>query len=71
VSLSGLVWNIAAGMGDTISSAKQVVVIIDAMKTEIKISVGEENVRLKVTSLTQGIREGSIVQAGDKLLYFV
>lgn len=69
-SLSGSVWKITAGTGDTISSAEQVVVILEAMKTEIKISAGEENVGLKVVGLAQGIREGTAVKAGDKLLYF-
>lgn len=69
-SLSGSVWKVTAAIGEAILSAEQVVVILEAMKTEIKISAGEENVGLKVVGLAQGIREGSVVKAGDKLLYF-
>lgn len=69
-SLSGSVWKVTAAIGETISSAEQVVVMLEAMKTEIKISAGEENVGLKVVGLAQGIRERSVVKAGDKLLYF-
>jgi len=46
------------------------VVILEAMKTEIKISAGEENVGMKVVGLARGIREGSVVKPGDKLRYF-
>ena len=69
-SLSGSVWQIKVRAGEEIRSADQVVVILEAMKTEISVNAGEENVGLKVTGLGKGIREGKTVQAGERLVYF-
>ncbi|EJD01957.1 uncharacterized protein FOMMEDRAFT_109008 [Fomitiporia mediterranea MF3/22] len=70
-SLSGSVWKIKAAVSDIITSPDQVVAILEAMKTEINITAGEENVGLKVSGFAKGIKEGSTVQAGDKLMFFV
>ncbi|KAH8094908.1 allophanate hydrolase subunit 2-domain-containing protein [Cristinia sonorae] len=69
-SLSGTVWQIKVKQGDKIETADQVVVILEAMKTEIPVTAGEENVGLKVAGLGKGITEGKTVQAGDKLVFF-
>ena len=57
-------------LGDQIHSSDQVVVILEAMKTEISIFAGEENVGLKVSGIASGVREGKSVQAGERLVYF-
>ncbi|KAL5497703.1 hypothetical protein ACEPAH_2634 [Sanghuangporus vaninii] len=69
-SLAGTVWKIETTVGDIIKSPDQVVVILEAMKTEINVMAGEDNVGLKVSGFAKGVREGTTVQAGDKLVYF-
>lgn len=49
-------------------SADEVLVILEAMKTEIPITAGEENVGLKVSGISKA--EGATVEAGDKLIFF-
>lgn len=70
-SLSGSIWQIKVKPGDDIRSADQIVVILEAMKTEIIIYAGEENVGLKVDGFGKGMREGKSVEAGEKLVYFI
>lgn len=67
-SLAGTVWKIKVAVGDIVKSADQVVVILEAMKTEIPVSAGEENIGLKVSGIVKG--EGATVEAGDKLIFF-
>ena len=69
-SLSGAVWKIKTNLDEVITSPDQVVVILEAMKTEINVTAGEENVGLKVVGFAKGVKEGAIVQAGDKLVFF-
>ena len=54
-----------------VTAPDQVLLILEAMKTEINVLAGEENVGLKVSGFAKGIREGTTVQAGDKLVFFV
>lgn len=63
-------WQIKVKLGDVIQTADQTVVILEAMKTEIAVAAGEENVGLKVAGFGKGIVEGKTVQAGDKLVFF-
>lgn len=67
-SLAGTVWKIKVAVGDIVKSADQVLVILEAMKTEIPVSAGEENIGLKVSGIVKG--EGATVEAGDKLIFF-
>ncbi|KAG1748041.1 allophanate hydrolase subunit 2-domain-containing protein [Suillus lakei] len=69
-SISASVWKIKCQPGDIIQSADGVLVILEAMKTEINILAGEENVGKVVKSLGKGIRDGASVQAGDVLAWF-
>jgi biotin carboxyl carrier protein len=69
-SISASVWKIKCQPGDVIQSADNILVILEAMKTEINILAGEENVGKVVKSMGRGIREGSSVQAGDVLVWF-
>ena len=66
-SLAGTVWKTKAAVGDIIASADQVMAILEAMKTEIPVLAGEENVGLKVSGIAKG--EGATVEAGDKLIF--
>ena len=44
-------------------------IILEAMKTEINVPAGEENVGKVVRRLGKGVREGASVQAGDPLVW--
>ena len=68
-SMSASVWKIKCQVGQTIESADEVMIILEAMKTEINISAGEENIGKVVKALGKGIREGGNVQAGDPLVW--
>jgi biotin carboxyl carrier protein len=69
-SLSASIWKIKCQPGDVTQSADDILVILEAMKTEINVLVGEENVGKVVKSLGKGIVEGASVQAGDILVWF-
>lgn len=68
-SMSASVWKIKCKVGQTIESADQVMVILEAMKTEINVPAGEENIGKVVKGLGKGIQEGATVQAGDPLVW--
>lgn len=68
-STSASVWKIKCEVGQTIESADEVMFVLEAMKTEINIPAGEENVGKVVKGLGKGIREGATVQAGDPLVW--
>lgn len=69
-SMSASIWKIKCQPGDVIQSADNILVILEAMKTEINILAGEENIGKVVKSLGKGIREGASVQVGDILVWF-
>ena len=69
-SLDGVVWKLKVEIGDVIASPDQVVVVLEAMKTEINVEAGEENVGLKVVRLGHGVKEGATVKAGNPLVLF-
>ncbi len=66
-SLSGSIWKFQVMLGDVIQAAEQVVVILEAMKTEVNIEAGEENVGLTVKWFAQ---EGATVSPGDVRVVF-
>ncbi|KAF7341805.1 Urea carboxylase [Mycena sanguinolenta] len=66
--LFGSVWKICCQPRDIITSADTIVVILEAMKTEIPIKAGESNVGKTVKGLNKGIREGASVGPGDPLI---
>ncbi|THH06190.1 hypothetical protein EW145_g4258 [Phellinidium pouzarii] len=68
-SLSGSVWQIKMQLGDIVDSPGQVVIVLEAMKTEISVLAGEDNVGLKVVGFGRGVNEGRTVKAGDKLVF--
>ncbi|KDQ58291.1 hypothetical protein JAAARDRAFT_193705 [Jaapia argillacea MUCL 33604] len=67
-SLTASIWKIKCKLGDVIESGEHVVVILEAMKTEINIEAGEENVGKKIKGFGQGVREGALISAGDILV---
>ncbi|KAF8550790.1 AHS2-domain-containing protein [Imleria badia] len=68
-SMSASVWQIKCQVGQLIESADEVMIILEAMKTEINVPVGEENIGKMVKGLGKGIREGANVQGGDPLVW--
>ncbi|KAL1938008.1 hypothetical protein VTO73DRAFT_12019 [Trametes versicolor] len=69
-SLSAHVWKIKCAVGDVIQSAEHVLVILEAMKTEVNIEAGEEFVGRTVKGFGRGAKEGGSVSAGEPLVYF-
>ncbi|KAI0707429.1 hypothetical protein C8T65DRAFT_740363 [Cerioporus squamosus] len=69
-SLTAHVWRIKCAIGDKVTSAEQVLLILEAMKTEVNIEAGEENVGRRVRGFGRDVKEGGAVQAGDVLIYF-
>lgn len=69
-SISASVWRVTCGPGDVVQSPDDVLVILEAMKTEVNVVAGEDNVGRKVRSLAGGIKQGSLVHAGDVLVIF-
>ena len=67
-SLSGSLWMLKCDVGDVVKDADQVLMILEAMKTEIPVVAGEEHVGFHVSSIP--FQEGSMVKAGDKLAFF-
>jgi len=62
------IWKFKCQPGDLITSETQVLVILEAMKTEIPITAGESNVGKTVKSFVTGREEGTSVRPGDALL---
>ena len=56
--MSASVWNVRCQIGQTIKSADEVMIILEAMKTEINVTMGEENVGKVIKGMGKGIREG-------------
>ncbi|OBZ73034.1 putative urea carboxylase [Grifola frondosa] len=67
-SLSAHIWKIKCSPGDIIRSGEDALVILEAMKTEVKIEAGEENIGKKVKGFGRGVKEGAAVNAGDVLV---
>ncbi|KZV63052.1 urea carboxylase [Peniophora sp. CONT] len=66
--ISASVWRIKCSVGDVIKSANDVLVILEAMKTEISVTAGEEQVGKTVSGYGRGVREGAVVNSGDTLI---
>jgi biotin carboxyl carrier protein len=66
--LFSTVWKIKCAPGDTIESGAQALIILEAMKTEIPVLAGEENVGKRVRGLGEHVAEGSAVRPGDILV---
>ncbi|KAI0368220.1 urea carboxylase [Pilatotrama ljubarskyi] len=69
-SLSAHVWKIKCAIGDVIKGPEDVLIILEAMKTEVNVEAGEEFVGRKIKGFGRGVKEGGSVSAGDPLVYF-
>ena len=67
-SLSASVWKVNCAEGHVIQSADDVLIVLEAMKTEVNVEAGEENVGRTVRTLGKNVRAGGLVQAGDVLV---
>ncbi|KIK67913.1 hypothetical protein GYMLUDRAFT_54638 [Collybiopsis luxurians FD-317 M1] len=68
--ISAMVWKILVHPGMTIQNEDEVLIILEAMKTEIPIKAGRLHVGLVFERFGSGVREGGTVQSGDTLLLF-
>lgn len=66
--LAGMVNKVLVKVGSTIQSENEVLVILEAMKTEIPVKAGKHHVGRVVKVLGKVIREGAMVQSGETLL---
>ncbi|KAI0028655.1 urea carboxylase [Vararia minispora EC-137] len=64
--LSASVWRIKCKPGDEVKTAGDVLIILEAMKTEISVTAGQQNVGRKVRGVC--VYEGSAVGAGETLV---
>ena len=64
-------WKVSCGPGDVIAFASDVLLILEAMKTEIAVTAGEENVGRTVCQLGKDVKKGATVRPGDVLVMFV
>jgi len=67
--MAASVWKVKCQPGEVIQSADDVLIILEAMKTEINVRAGEENIGKVVKGLGKGVREGISVQGGDVLVW--
>ncbi|OSD02241.1 urea carboxylase [Trametes coccinea BRFM310] len=69
-SLTAHVWKIKCAVGDIIESPEDVLIVLEAMKTEVNVEAGEEFVGRRIKAFGPGVVEGGSVQAGNPLVYF-
>ncbi|KIP07154.1 hypothetical protein PHLGIDRAFT_71534, partial [Phlebiopsis gigantea 11061_1 CR5-6] len=67
-SLAATVWKVRCAPGDVVASADDVLVVLEAMKTEVNVPAGAENVGRTVRGFGRDVRPGGLVQAGDVLV---
>ena len=67
-SLAGSIWKIVAEPGHVVENAEETLLILEAMKTEIRIEAGEENVGRRIKGFGSNVRQGSYVTAGEPLV---
>ncbi|KAI0084211.1 urea amidolyase [Irpex rosettiformis] len=70
-SMNASVWKLVRRPGYTVKTPEDVLVVLEAMKTEINVVAGEENVGRTVKGYAQGVREGAVVHPGQTLVYLV
>ena len=67
-ALFASVWKIKCKLGDVVKSADDVLMILEAMKTEIPVRAGEENIGKEIKGFAKSIKEGATVRPGDTLI---
>ncbi len=53
-------------VGQRIESAEDILVVLEAAKTEVNVNAGEENIGRVVKGVGRNVVEGSTVQAGER-----
>ncbi|KAJ7601111.1 allophanate hydrolase subunit 2-domain-containing protein [Mycena floridula] len=66
--LFATVWKIVCRPGDDIKTGDEVLVILEAMKTEIPVKAGRKHIGKTVSGVAKGIDEGGAVRPGDPLI---
>ncbi|KAH9927658.1 urea carboxylase [Fomitopsis serialis] len=69
-SLTASIWKIKCKPGDVVKSGEDVLIILEAMKTEVNVEAGEENIGRTVAGFGKGVKEGTAVGSGDVLVVF-
>ncbi|KAI0693471.1 urea carboxylase [Cytidiella melzeri] len=67
-SVSASVWKLTQRPGYTVKTAEDILLVLEAMKTEINIEAGEENVGRTVQAYAHGVKEGAMVTPGQILV---
>ncbi|TFK35167.1 allophanate hydrolase subunit 2-domain-containing protein [Crucibulum laeve] len=67
-SIFASVWKIKCRIDDVITSPDDLLLILEAMKTEIPVRAGEDNVGKTVKGFGKGIKEQAVVRPGDVLV---
>ena len=67
-SLAGSIWKISVEPGHIVERAEETLLILEAMKTEIRIEAGEESVGRRVKGFGRNVRQGAYVTAGEPLV---
>ncbi|GJE99971.1 urea carboxylase [Phanerochaete sordida] len=67
-SLTASVWKVTCEPGYVVRAAEDVLLVLEAMKTEVNVEAGEENVGKVVRNFGTHVRPGALVQAGDILV---
>ncbi len=63
-------WKIRCTVGQRIESSEDILVVLEAAKTEVNVNAGEENIGRVVKGVGRSVVEGSMVQAGQVLIIF-
>ncbi|KAF8152533.1 AHS2-domain-containing protein [Crassisporium funariophilum] len=69
-SLFATVWKVNCFPGYKIQTAGDVLMILEAMKTEIPVTAGDEVIGMTVLGYGKGVKEGASVRPGDVLVTF-
>lgn len=66
--MNARVWKFVQKPGYTVRTAEDVLVVLEAMKTEINVEAGEENVGRTISSYSREVQEGTVVIPGQILI---
>ncbi|GAV99033.1 urea carboxylase [Lentinula edodes] len=67
--LSAMIWKILVQSGTTIQHEDEILVILEAMKTQIPVKAGRQHVGRIIKAFGKGVQEGEQVNAGDNLFF--
>lgn len=62
------IWQIRCQPGDIIETGNEVLIILEAMKTEILFKAGAKHIGKTIKGLAKGVKAGESVAAGDALV---